>query len=84
MALREKYAYYLASLKGSALVSTQQTKLQQLKDSMSVGLLSKTLNFAISVVQKLKEFGVTRVYLGKSGCMTLNTGNHLWYLFMHN
>lgn len=38
--------------------------------------VTKTLNFTISVVQKLKEFGVTRVYLGKSGCMTLNAGNH--------
>ena len=72
----EKYKNYLASLKGSVGFDPTNKNFNNSKTAAVGTFYRKTLNFAISVVQKLKEFGVTRVYLGKSGCMTLNTGNH--------
>lgn len=72
----EQYKNYLASLKGSVGFDPTNKNFNNSKTAAVGTFYRKTLNFAISVVQKLKEFGVTRVYLGKSGCMTLNTGNH--------
>ena len=72
----EKYKNYLASLKGSLGFDPTDKNFNNTTTGAASNFYRKTLNFTISVVQKLKEFGVTRVYLGKSGCMTLNTGNH--------
>ena len=69
----EQYKNYLASLKKNIGFDPMDQKFNSQKTAGT--FYRKTLNFAISVVQKLKEFGVKRVYIGKSGCMSLNNGN---------
>lgn len=69
----EQYKNYLASLKKNIGFDPMDQKFNSQKTAGT--FYRKTLNFALSVVKKLKEFGVKRVYLGKSGCMSLNKRN---------
>ena len=69
----EQYKNYLASLKKNIGFDPMDQKFNSQKTAGT--FYRKTLNFALSVVKKLNEFGVKRVYLGKSGCMNLNKRN---------
>lgn len=69
----EQYKNYLTSLKKNIGFDPMDQKFNSQKTAGT--FYRKTLNFALSVVKKLKEFAVKRVYLGKSGCMSLNKRN---------
>ena len=70
----QQYKNYLASLKGTIGSDPTDPKFNTHKTAGT--FYRKTFNFAVSVVQKLKNFGVEKVYLGKSGCMSLSNGNN--------
>ena len=70
----EQYKNYLASLKGSIGVDPTNKKFNS--QNVGAAFYRKTLNYAISVVKELKEMGVEKLYLGRSGSMSLNNGNN--------
>ena len=69
----EHYKSYLLGLKKSIGLEPTDKKFNSQKTAGS--FYRKTLNYAISVVKELKNMGVTKLYLGKSGAMSLTNNN---------
>lgn len=65
----EQYKKYLACLK----IDPTNKKF----NSKNVGsaFYRKTLNYALGIVKELKGMGITKLYLGRSGAMSLNNSN---------
>lgn len=69
----EHYKSYLLGLKKSIGLEPTDKKFNSQKTAGT--FYRKTLNYAISVVKELKNMGVTKLYLGKSGAMSLTNNN---------
>lgn len=69
----EHYKSYLLGLKKSIGFEPTDKKFNSQKTAGT--FYRKTLNYTISVVKELKNMGVTKVYLGKSGAMSLTNNN---------
>lgn len=65
----EQYKSYLGTLK------TDPTNKKFNSKNVGSAFYRKTLNYAIGVIKELKRIGVTKLYLGKSGAMSLNNSN---------